>query len=140
MKSGADRMYCERSGNAALFSARISYGPEGRVQYGERKRHNIRGTRFSLPAPKGGREGSARNPLLAEDELMMRKHLIRQGKKSKDKVDPFVPEYNSNTWHSSNNVTVPKVRTTTTTSNYHPSYYYLHCTKCVLRHGILFCL
>eukprot|EP00958_Prasinococcus_capsulatus_P007088 scaffold657_cov561-Prasinococcus_capsulatus_cf.AAC.5 len=78
-------------------------------QYGERKRHNLRGTRFSLPAPKGGREGSAKNPLLAEDELMMRKHILRQHQKKKDKVDPFVPEYNDSTWHSSHNVTMPKV-------------------------------
>mmetsp|Transcript_12450 Transcript_12450/g.45394 ORF Transcript_12450/g.45394 Transcript_12450/m.45394 type:complete len:528 (-) Transcript_12450:2617-4200(-) len=108
MKTGGKRMFCERCGKAAIFRARISYGPDGRIQYGERKRHNLRGTRFSLPAPKGGREGSAKNPLLAEDELMMRKHILRQHQKKKDKVDPFVPEYNDSTWHSSHNVTMPK--------------------------------
>ena len=50
----------------------------GVMQFGVRKRHNIRGTRYSLPQPKGGRE--AKNPILREDQL------IKTGASRKAKV------------------------------------------------------
>ncbi len=49
-----DRLFCSKCGNAALQKVEVVVGPDGAVQYGIRKKHRIRGTRFSLPKPKVG--------------------------------------------------------------------------------------
>lgn len=46
------RLFCERCGNAALDKVEVVVGPDGLQQYGVRKKHNLRGTRFTLPKPK----------------------------------------------------------------------------------------
>jgi len=76
-------------------------GADGAAQYGVRKKHVLRGTKFSLPKPKGGRAGRAAEPILREDQLLTKKHLLRAKKAAaaKNELDPFAPEYSEDTWH-----------------------------------------
>lgn len=48
----AGRLFCGKCGNAALQKVEVVVGPQGLEQYGVRKKHVLRGTRFSLPKPK----------------------------------------------------------------------------------------
>lgn len=91
------RLFCPRCGNATLDKVKVTISPDGSEQYGVRKKHILRGTRYSLPKPKGGRN---RDPILREDQLLTKKHLLRSKKASKAaELDPFAPEYTDETWH-----------------------------------------
>ncbi len=48
----AGRLFCGKCGNAALQKVEVVVGPNGTEQYGVRKKHILRGTRFPLPKPK----------------------------------------------------------------------------------------
>jgi RNA-binding protein NOB1 len=73
------KAFCARCGNGGTMKkVTMQVDANGVVQFGVRKRHNIRGTRYSLPQPKGGRE--AKNPILREDQL------IKMGASRKAKV------------------------------------------------------
>ena len=66
------RLFCPRCGNAALARVQVVVGADGAEQYGVRRKHVLRGTRFPLPKPRvrarGGEVGWAggkwRPPLL----------------------------------------------------------------------------
>ena len=94
------RLFCPRCGNAALDKVKVTVGADGAEQYGVKKKHILRGTKFSLPRPKGGRN---RDPILREDQLLTKKHLLRAQKAAEkaaaDQFDPFAPEYTADTWH-----------------------------------------
>lgn len=45
-------MFCPTCGNAALEKVEMVIGENGAEQYGVRKTHIIRGTKYSLPKPK----------------------------------------------------------------------------------------
>lgn len=47
-----DRLFCPTCGNAALERVEMVVGANGAEQYGIRRRHNLRGTKYSLPKPK----------------------------------------------------------------------------------------
>ena len=47
-----ERLFCPQCGNAALEKVEMAVGEGGAEQYGVRRKHVIRGTRFSLPKPK----------------------------------------------------------------------------------------
>ncbi|KAL4438664.1 hypothetical protein ABPG77_006268 [Micractinium sp. CCAP 211/92] len=90
------RLFCPRCGNATLDKVQLVVGPDGTEQYGVRRKHILRGTRFSLPKPKGGRH---RDLILREDQLLAKAHRLRARKKEKEELDPFAPEYGEDTWH-----------------------------------------
>lgn len=72
------RLFCPRCGNAALDKVRVVVGPDGAEQYGVRKKHVLRGTRFSLPKPKvGGWGGEGTWSCLAGGLLVWRGHARR---------------------------------------------------------------
>jgi Nin one binding (NOB1) Zn-ribbon like len=48
----AGRLFCPQCGNATMEKVEVTTGPDGAEQYGVRKKHNLRGTRYSLPKPK----------------------------------------------------------------------------------------
>jgi len=48
------RLFCPRCGNATVEKVEVLTGPDGQEQYGVRRKHVLRGTRFSLPKPKVG--------------------------------------------------------------------------------------
>lgn len=54
MAQEAGRLFCPQCGNATMDKVEVTIGSEGQEQYGVRKKHNLRGTRFSLPKPKVG--------------------------------------------------------------------------------------
>ena len=45
------RIFCPQCGNAALDKVEVVISGDGQEQFGVRKRHILRGTRFSLPKP-----------------------------------------------------------------------------------------
>ena len=94
------RLFCPRCGNSTLDKVRVKVGPDGSEQFGIKKKHILRGTKFPLPKPKGGR---ARELILREDQLMSKQHLLRAQRKKEEAIkaslDPFAPEYGDETWH-----------------------------------------
>jgi RNA-binding protein NOB1 len=64
----AGRLFCPRCGNAALDKVEVVVGASGAAAFGVRRSHCLRGTKFSLPKPRGGRGGSG--PILREDQLL----------------------------------------------------------------------
>ena len=79
------KLFCPFCGSNALAKLSYSVGENGIPQYHYKKgrRVNIRGTKFSLPSPRGGRQGDL---LLREDQLFMgkwrQKSLTRRQKAS----------------------------------------------------------
>ncbi|KAL6762805.1 Nin one binding Zn-ribbon like-domain-containing protein [Haematococcus lacustris] len=94
----AGRLFCPRCGNMALERVEVVVGAGGAEFFGVRKNHTLRGTRFSLPKPKGGR---AKNPILCEDELLARikQRKQRPGRAVDAALNSFTPEFGSDTWH-----------------------------------------
>jgi len=84
------RHFCGRCGNAALQRVTLTVGPDGAECVGVRKRHNLRGTRYSLPAPRSGRY--AVNPVLREDQLAAMR-LPSRGNKPRAESDVFACEF-----------------------------------------------
>ncbi|KAK9825380.1 hypothetical protein WJX81_007035 [Elliptochloris bilobata] len=89
------RMFCPQCGNAALDKVEVVISDHGQEQFGVRKRHILRGTRFSLPKPAGGK--NCRDPILREDVLLQRMPHLRA--KPAEAADAFAPEYGAETWH-----------------------------------------
>ena len=88
------RVFCAKCGNATLQKVQHTVGEGGAEQFGVRRKHKIRGTRFSLPAPKGGRREKA--PILREDQL-----IGMRGVKKRDDEDVFAAEYNEESFAGS---------------------------------------
>ena len=59
------RLFCPHCGNATLEKVEMIVGADGEEQFGVRKRHNLRGTRFPLPKPRVG-AGVSLTPSIAE--------------------------------------------------------------------------
>ena len=59
-----------------------------------RARPILRGSKYSLPKPMGGRNAAQR--ILREDMLPRR---MARGKKKVDDFDAFAPEFGEDTWH-----------------------------------------
>ena len=90
------RVFCPKCGNATLDRVKITTGADGAELVGVRRKHILRGTKFSLPKPKGGRNYG---PIMREDELLTKKHLLRAKKAgAKAQLDPFAPEFTDETW------------------------------------------
>jgi RNA-binding protein NOB1 len=86
----AARHFCGRCGNAALQRVTLTVDAAGTEHVGVRRRHNLRGTKYSLPAPKGGRY--AVNPVLREDQLSMMR-IPSRGNKPRAEADVFAVEF-----------------------------------------------
>ncbi|CAG9466552.1 unnamed protein product [Pedinophyceae sp. YPF-701] len=97
------RLFCPRCGNQALDKVQVRVGPDGAEQIGVRRRHITRGTKYSLPMPRGGKGG--KDPVLREDVLMQRQRRGRNGvagARRGDAVDAFAPEFNEDSWFAVN--------------------------------------
>ncbi|KAL0049240.1 hypothetical protein WJX82_009412 [Trebouxia sp. C0006] len=94
------RLFCPHCGNSTLEKVEAVIGPDGTEQYGVRKRFNTRGTRYSLPKPKGGYQKNA--PILREDVLMQKLNKRRNRKPKDEAVDAFAPEYGPDSWFQKN--------------------------------------
>ena len=63
-----ERVFCPKCGNASLNKVEHTVTADGVEQFGVRRKHVLKGTRFTLPMPKGGRREKA--PILREDQLI----------------------------------------------------------------------
>ncbi len=83
-----ERVFCPKCGNASLNKVEHTVTADGVEQFGVRRKHVLKGTRFTLPMPKGGRREKA--PILREDQL-----IGMRARRNKDAdVDVFAVEYN----------------------------------------------
>jgi len=93
-----NRIFCPKCGNKALDKVQVSVDADGTEHVGSRRRHVLRGAKFSLPMPRGGRHGNKKNPILREDDKRLLKHMARSRKKQQD-TDAFAPEFTLDSWH-----------------------------------------
>lgn len=64
------RIFCPKCGNGGtLRKVAVTVGENGIVLADRRPRISLRGTKYSLTLPKGGRDAVTKNPILREDQL-----------------------------------------------------------------------
>ncbi|XXG50916.1 hypothetical protein AAC387_Pa02g4810 [Persea americana] len=81
------RIFCPKCGNGGtLRKVSVTVGENGIVLAARRPRITLRGTKFSLPLPQGGREAITKNLILREDQLP-HKVLYPKLKKKSNKQD-----------------------------------------------------
>ena len=71
-------------------------GLDGVEQFGVRNPRSIRGTKFSLPMPKGGKRST--DPILSEDMLRVKYPTLRTQHRTPQVPDPFDAAYGPDTW------------------------------------------
>ncbi|KAI7740007.1 hypothetical protein M8C21_028025, partial [Ambrosia artemisiifolia] len=83
------RIFCPSCGNGGtLRKVAVTVGENGAIIAARRPRVSLRGTKFSLPLPQGGRDAITKNPILREDQLPQ-KFLHPKTKKNKEADDIF---------------------------------------------------
>ncbi|KAF3323156.1 RNA-binding protein NOB1 [Carex littledalei] len=81
------RIFCPKCGNGGtLRKVSVTVSERGIILAARRQRFLLRGTKFSLPLPQGGREAISKNPVLREDQLP-HKLLYPKSKKKPSKQD-----------------------------------------------------
>lgn len=91
------RIFCPKCGNKdTLEQVPVVLVEGGKEEYGYVARHKLRGTRYSLPKPKGGRHDV--QPILREDVLLAR--LPQSARKKKATEDVFACDFGPDTWLS----------------------------------------
>ncbi|KAE9452079.1 hypothetical protein C3L33_16017, partial [Rhododendron williamsianum] len=84
------RIFCPSCGNGGtLRKVAVTVGENGIVLAARRPRISLRGTQFSLPLPKGGRDAITKNPILREDQLPQKFLYPKTKKKNKQGDDIF---------------------------------------------------
>ncbi|KAL5747467.1 hypothetical protein ACOSP7_024467 [Xanthoceras sorbifolium] len=79
------RIFCPKCGNGGtLRKVAVTVGENGIVLAARRPRITLRGTKFSLPLPQGGRDAITKNLILREDQLPQ-KFLYPKTKKKANK-------------------------------------------------------
>ncbi|KAL5670698.1 hypothetical protein ACJX0J_022919, partial [Zea mays] len=64
------KIFCPKCGNGGtLRKVSVTVGENGITMASRRPRVTLRGTKFSLPMPQGGRDAITKNPILREDQL-----------------------------------------------------------------------
>ncbi|XP_050228744.1 RNA-binding NOB1-like protein [Mercurialis annua] len=82
------RIFCPKCGNGGtLRKVAITVGENGIVMADRRPRISLRGTKFSLPAPQGGRDAMTKNLILREDQLPHKLLYPKTKKKVKKEGD-----------------------------------------------------
>ncbi|CAN4077376.1 unnamed protein product [Withania somnifera] len=86
------RIFCPNCGNGGtLRKVAVTVGENGIVIAARRPRISLRGVKFSLPLPQGGRDAITKNPILREDQLPQ-KFLYPKTKKKNKGDDLFTPD------------------------------------------------
>lgn len=84
------RIFCPSCGNGGtLRKVAVTVGENGTIIAGRRPRISVRGTKFSLPLPQGGRDAITKNPILREDQLPQKYLHPKNKKKNKEADDIF---------------------------------------------------
>ena len=80
-----ERMFCEQCGSHLLAKVSVYINQDGELTYfkNPRRKPRLRGTKYSLPKPKGGREGDGL--VLREDELLVGEKKMRVKRIEKEK-------------------------------------------------------
>uniref|UniRef100_A0A3B3XYU9 RNA-binding protein NOB1 n=1 Tax=Poecilia mexicana TaxID=48701 RepID=A0A3B3XYU9_9TELE len=89
--SNMSKAFCPHCGNQTLKKLAVTVGDDGSIQMHFSKNPKVmnpRGTRHSLPLPRGGKH--AANPHLVEDQRFPQQRLSR---KARQKTDVFDPDY-----------------------------------------------
>ncbi|CAI9772703.1 unnamed protein product [Fraxinus pennsylvanica] len=87
------RIFCPKCGNGGtLRKVAVTVGENGIVLAARRPRVSLRGTKFSLPLPQGGRDAITKNPVLREDQLPQKFLYPKTKKKNKQGDDIFAPD------------------------------------------------
>lgn len=95
------RIFCPKCGNGGtLRKVAVTVGENGITLAARRPRVTLRGTKFSLPAPKGGRDAIAKNLILREDQLPQKLLYPKTKKKVNKEGDDFFPCDDIFTHHS----------------------------------------
>jgi len=80
-----EKLFCDHCGAHTLIKVSVYINTEGEITFfkNPRRKPRLRGTKFSLPKPAGGREGDGL--ILREDELMVgqKKMMVRRIEKEK---------------------------------------------------------
>ncbi|RUS17018.1 Nin one binding Zn-ribbon like-domain-containing protein [Endogone sp. FLAS-F59071] len=86
-----EKKFCPRCGNTTLMRTSCSTDEDGNVTYYLKKnfQYNLRGTKFAIPEPVGGRR--ANDIVLREDQREYQKAL--RGQRARKTVDVFDPDY-----------------------------------------------
>lgn len=81
------RMFCPKCGNGGtLRKVAVTVGENGVVLSARKPRVSLRGTKFSIPLPRGGRDAVTKNPILREDQIS-KKLLYPKTKKKSNQDD-----------------------------------------------------
>ncbi|ONK80038.1 uncharacterized protein A4U43_C01F13110 [Asparagus officinalis] len=81
------RIFCPKCGNGGtLRKVSVTVGENGVLLAARRQRITLRGTKFSLPLPQGGRDAITKDMILREDQLP-HKLLYPKAKKKTNKQD-----------------------------------------------------
>ncbi|XP_076924822.1 RNA-binding NOB1-like protein [Bidens hawaiensis] len=84
------KIFCPSCGNGGtLRKVAVTVGENGAIIAARRPRISLRGTKFSLPLPQGGRDAITKNPILREDQLPQKFLHPRTKKKNKEVDDIF---------------------------------------------------
>ncbi|CAL4890468.1 unnamed protein product [Urochloa decumbens] len=84
------KIFCPKCGNGGtLRKVSVTVGENGITMASRRPRVTLRGTKFSLPMPQGGRDAVTKNPILREDQLPQ-KVLHPKTKKSSKQDEDFL--------------------------------------------------
>ncbi|KDO76172.1 hypothetical protein CISIN_1g028198mg [Citrus sinensis] len=84
------RIFCPKCGNGGtLRKVAVTVGENGIVLASRRPRITLRGTKFSLPMPQGGRDAITKNLILREDQLPQKYLYPRNKKKVNKEVSGF---------------------------------------------------
>jgi rRNA maturation endonuclease Nob1 len=72
-------IFCDRCGNAALARLGVTIGQDGSPRYHYRKNRefNLRGTVYSIPAPKPGKAGQTKAEMLLRPDQLISGHWAR---------------------------------------------------------------
>ncbi|OVA20659.1 Nin one binding (NOB1) Zn-ribbon-like [Macleaya cordata] len=87
------RIFCPKCGNGGtLRRVAVTVGENGIVLAARRPRITLRGTKFSLPLPQGGRDAITKNLILREDQLPHKVLYPKTKKKNKQGDDIFISD------------------------------------------------
>ncbi|KAG7154690.1 RNA-binding protein NOB1-like [Homarus americanus] len=86
----AVQIFCPNCGNKTLKKVSVTLNPDGsqKIWINTKKQINIRGMKYSLPTPKGGKHG--RNPILVEDQREAKRF---SSKMSRKKINPLHEDF-----------------------------------------------
>ncbi|VVA91039.1 unnamed protein product [Arabis nemorensis] len=95
--------FCPKCGNGGtLRKVAVTIGENGTIIAACKPRITLRGTKFSIPMPKGGRDGITKNPVLREDQLPQKFLHPRTKKKASKPGDEYFISDDVFMYHHSN--------------------------------------